>query len=282
MNSDARANANRTNWDERVAVHLGPRGYDLTSLRAGRGQLDAITELELPPVQGKRVLHLQCHFGKDTLSLAQRGAKVVGLDFSPAAIQAARALTKELGLADKARFVQSDLYDAPTAIPEQHAFDLVFVTWGALCWLSDIARWAEIVAHFVKPGGSLYLAESHPAAMVLDDTTPQTHGKPSFHLPYFHDEPLMFDSAADYADSTASLSNTKTYEWIHPLGRVVTALIKAGLQLAWLHEHDAIAWQALPCLTKGPDRLYRWPDTTWLPLSYSLLAVSPEAPRTNR
>jgi SAM-dependent methyltransferase len=265
--------ANRANWDERVGVHLGPGGYDLTDLRQGRGRLDPIVEAELPGVSGKRVMHLQCHFGKDTLSLAQRGAEVVGLDFSAAAITAARDLATQLGLS--ARFVHADLYDAPAAVGEQAAFDLVFVTWGALPWLPDIRRWADIVAGFLKPGGAVYLAEGHPAALVLDDEAPQADGNPGFFLPYFHSEALTFNQTTDYADPTACLTNSTTYEWVHPLGAVVTALLAAGLRLDWLHEHDAVTWQMFKCLTKGPDRLYRWPDKPWLPLSYSLQATRP-------
>ncbi|MBV9775999.1 MAG: class I SAM-dependent methyltransferase, partial [Acetobacteraceae bacterium] len=132
---------NRANWDERVAVHLGP-GSDynsnLTQLRAGRRRLDPITEAELGSVAGLRVLHLQCHFGADTLALAQRGAEVVGLDFSAPAVDAARALAAELGLSGNARFVQSDVYEAAQAVPEPGGFDRVFVTWGAIGWLPDI------------------------------------------------------------------------------------------------------------------------------------------------
>ena len=160
---------NRAHWDEKVALHLGPRGYDLTSLRAGHGRFNAIEEAELWPVAGSRILHLQCHFGADSLKLVQRGATVVGLDFSAPAIEAARRLAGELGLADRASFVHADLYDAPAAIPERATFDMVYVTWGAIHWLPDICRWAQIVCDFLKPGGSLYLAEAHPAAMVFDD-----------------------------------------------------------------------------------------------------------------
>jgi SAM-dependent methyltransferase len=130
---------NRANWDERVAVHLAPAGYDLGPLRAGQGRLDAIVEAELGPVAGQRVLHLQCHFGKESLVLASRGAEVTGLDFSAPAIEAARALAAELKL--PARFVQADLYDAPSAIPGAIAetFDLVFTTWGTITWLPDVA-----------------------------------------------------------------------------------------------------------------------------------------------
>jgi SAM-dependent methyltransferase len=275
MSEPAWVTANRANWDERVTVHLGPRGYDMTNLRNGRGRLDAITEAELPAVAGKRVLHLQCHFGKDTLTLAQRGATVVGLDFSEAAIVAARALATELGLADAAKFVHANLYDALAAVAEPHNFDMVFVTWGALCWLPDIRRWAAIVAGFLRPGGSLYLAEGHPAIMGLDDAVPQTNGYPGFWQPYFHSEAMALDDATDYADASATITNSKTYQWIHPLGSVVTALIGAGLRIDWLHEHDGVSWQAFKCLTRSADGLYRWPDKPWLPLAYSLLATVP-------
>src|SRR5438067_8018314 len=149
--------ANRANWDERVGVHTGPGGYDLSKLRAGRGKLNAIEEAELPPVKGKRLAHLQCHFGADSLTLAQRGAEVVGLDFSAPAIEVARDLAGQLGLANCTRFVRADLYDALAAIRPPHGFDIVFVTWGAICWLPDISRWARIVAALLRPGGSLYL-----------------------------------------------------------------------------------------------------------------------------
>ena len=161
---------NRANWDERTKVHLGPGSdYDLASLRSGHGRLHPIEDAELGDVSGRRALHLQCHFGVDTLKLAQRGASVVGLDFSPAAIEAANKLAIELGLAGSARFVLADLYDAPSAIPEPQSFYLVFTTWGATCWLPDIRRWAAIVASFLKPSGRLYYADAHPAAYVFDD-----------------------------------------------------------------------------------------------------------------
>jgi SAM-dependent methyltransferase len=268
--------ANRANWDERVAIHLGPRGYDLTDLRAGHGKLDAIVERELPDVSDKRILHLQCHVGCDTLSLAQRGAEAVGLDFSAPAITAAQRLSAELGLASRARFVQADLYDAPSAVPEPCGFDLVYVTWGAICWLPDIRRWAEIVAHFLKPGGSVYLAEGHPVALVFDDRSRLSNGEPGYYVPYFLQGPLIEDDPRDYADEMAVVRNAKQYVFMHPLGSVVTALIDAGLTLNWLHEHDAITWRMFDNLVEDRDRLYRWPKEPWLPLAYSLVATRSE------
>ena len=264
--------ANRASWDEQVGVHLGPRGYDLSRLRAGSGRLNAIEEGELPAVRGKRVLHLQCHFGADSLTLAQRGAEVVGLDFSAAAVEAARALASELGLSDRARFVQAEVYDAPQAVPLPHGFDLVFVTWGALCWLPDIRRWAETVAAMLGPGGSLYLADAHPAAYVFDDDRRSPQGLPGIFAPYFSHEPVVTEDLRDYADPEARLASATIYTWIHPLGEIVTGLIRSGLALEWLREHDAIPWRMFKVLVEDASGLYRWPDKPWLPLAFSLSA----------
>ena len=263
---------NRANWDERVPVHLAAPSYDLAALRAGRGRLHPIEEAELRPVAGLRVLHLQCHFGRDTLTLAQRGAEVVGLDFSAPAIAAARALAAELGLADRARFVEADLYDAPAAIHEPAAFDLVYVTWGAINWLPDIRRWAEIVAFFLKPGGTLYLAEGHPTALVFDDAAPAQAGMPGWFAPYFDRAPCVFDDPSDYADPTARLAHARTYSWMHPLGEVVTSILAAGLDLKWLHEHDRVPWRMFECLIEDAEGMYGWPKEPWLPLAFSLRA----------
>ncbi len=171
---------NRANWDERVPIHLGPgSSYDFGPLRGGHKRLRIVDD-ELGPVTGLRVLHLQCHIGTDTLALAQRGAEVVGLDFSAPAITAACNLAAELGLSARARFVQADVYDAPRALAEPDSFDRVFVTFGTICWLPDVRAWAKVVAHFLKPGGMFYFAEAHPAALVFDDATGSPGGRPGF------------------------------------------------------------------------------------------------------
>jgi SAM-dependent methyltransferase len=267
--------ANRARWDEAVGVHLAPGGYDLSDLRAGQGRLNWIEEDELGDVRGLRLLHLQCHFGRDTLILAQRGAEVVGLDFSSTAIAAARALADELGLADRARFVEADLYDAAAAVAEPAAFDCVFVTWGAINWLPDIAEWARIVAHFLKPGGFLYLAEQHPTAFVFDDAVPVSGGLPGCFVPYFSTEPLALSNPRDYANPDATLRNTTEHVWIHPLGKIVTSLIDAGLALEYLHEHASVTWRMFNCLVDDGRGGYRWPDKPWLPLAFSLMARRP-------
>lgn len=261
---------NRANWDERVKVHLAAESYGLGPLRMGRGRLTPIEEAEIGSVNGLRILHLQCHFGRDTLALAQRGATVVGLDFSVPAIAAARALAAELGLTDRAHFIEADLYDAPRVVPG--SFDLVFVNWGAINWLPDLRRWAEIVAQFLNPCGGLYLAEGHPCAHVFDDEKRMPDDMPGYYIPYFVGQPLRFDDARDYADDSVRLENATTYEWLHPLGEIVTSLLDAGLILKWLHEHDSVPWPMFEQLTKDTNGMYHWPDERWLPLAFSLRA----------
>jgi SAM-dependent methyltransferase len=268
---------NLANWNERVAVHLGAPSlhYRLDSLRAGTATLDPIATEILGPVDGLHILHLQCHFGQDTLTIAQQGAVVTGLDFSPPAIAAAQALAAETGLSDRARFVQANIFDAESAIDQPASFDRVFVSWGALCWLPDIGAWARIVASFLKPGGFLALAEAHPFSYVFDDMNATSDGRPGWYAPYLGRETMHEDRAEDYADPAARLRNSRTVEFLHPLSDVIMALIEAGLRIDRFHEHDSIVWQMFAQLQKrGPSELV-WPDRPWLPLSYSLRAVKP-------
>ncbi len=258
---------NRANWDERVPIHLASESYDLTRLRAGQGRLNVIDGAEVGPVAGLRLLHLQCHFGRDTLTLAQLGADVTGLDFSGPAIAAARALADELGLA--AHFVQSDVYAARDAL--EGLFDRVYISWGTICWLPDIVGWANVIASLLAPSGELYFADAHPAAYVFDDET-AVGGMPGWYVPYFHRGALEIDDARDYADATARLANLRTHQFMHPVASVVTALMDAGLRLTMLREHDSVPWQMFSCLVGSADGSFRWPERPWLPLSYSLKA----------
>ena len=264
---------NQANWDERVAVHLGaPLHYKLDQLRMGHGRLDAIAQTCLGPCTGLRVLHLQCHFGKDTLTLAQQGAIITGLDFSQPAIDAANRLAAELGLTDRATFVRADVYDAPTAIPPGETFDRVFVSWGALCWLPDVFAWASVVASRLKPGGYLALAEAHPAAYVFDNATATPDRRPGWYAPYLARLPLAENQPADYADPGATLRNSHTISFLHPLSDILMALIQAGLRIDQFLEHDSIVWQMFTNLVERAPNEYAWPDQAWLPLSYSLRA----------
>ncbi len=271
--------ANRAQWDERVPVHVASEFYDQTALREGRGRLYRIEEAELASLypeglEGLRVLHLQCHFGADSLVLAQRGASVVGLDFSRPAIDQARALASEVGLADRARFVHANVYDARHMLPEPESFDLVFTTWGTITWLPDIVEWARIVAWFLKPGGRLYFADNHPAAQVFDGADAAT-GLPVFSYPYSHPgQAIVAEDGADYA-TDAVLQQTRSFEWQHPLGEVVEALLDAGLRLEFLREHYEVPWRMHEALVDRGEGMWGWPAERWLPLSVSIAARAP-------
>ncbi len=284
------ARLNRAHWDEKVPVHVASEFYDLSPLRAGEGRLYPIEESELPAVapegwSGLRVLHLQCHFGADTLVLAQRGAEVVGLDFSMPAVRQARELATELELDDRSRFVCADLYDARHALPDPGGFDVVYTTWGTIGWLPDVAEWARIVAWFLKPGGRLYFADGHPAGWIFDDAPSDAPAAaldggparfPVAAYPYFATEPFAEDDDRDYADPEASIAASRTMEWMHTVGDTVTALIDAGLRIDFVHEHDSVPFRMFEVLEQRADGMWAWPQTAWLPLGLSIAATLPE------
>ena len=270
---------NRSNWDERVPVHLASDFYDQEPLRRGEGVLDPIARAGIDRLYpdglaGVRVLHLQCHFGSDTLSLANRGATVVGLDFSRPAVEEARRMADELDVADRARFVEANVYDARHRLPEPESFDLVFTTWGTIGWLPDVAEWARIVAWFLKPGGRLYFADGHPAAFVFDgDGGPG--GLPGFAFPYAEPDAIEFEDPSDYADRDARIAHAKTWEWMHPLDEVMGALRGAGLSIDAFTEHYQVPWQIFPVTVPVGQGMFSWPAERWLPLSYELVASAP-------
>jgi SAM-dependent methyltransferase len=260
--------ANRANWDERVPIHAEGEFYDVASFKEGQERLRPFELVEVGDVSGKDFIHLQCHFGIDTLSWARRGARVVGLDFSAPAVERARELAAELGL--DAEFVQSDVYEAVGSLGGRD-FDVVYTGLGALNWLPDIRRWAGVIAELVRSGGFLYLAEFHPITWVFgDEDLAPTHD-------YFQgEEPAVWDEPGTYADLEAETVHNKTYEWNHPLGDVVSAVVEAGLVLEFLHEHDYTLFPRWPFLEKSGFDTYRLPEgMPKLPLMYSLLARSP-------
>lgn len=265
---------NRAYWDALFAVNAAadtPDGYNVSGFLAGETDLHPIELGELPDLDGLSLLHLQCHFGLDTLRLARKGASVTGLDFSEPAIEKARWLAGEAGI--EASFVHGDFHDAPKLI--DGAFDAVFCSWGTVSWLPDIKRWAEIIAHFLKPGGWFYIADVHPTMLMMEDEDPE--GPVRVAYPYFHKpEPLRFESSVAYIDNETKLAVTETYEWNHPIGEIVTSLIDAGLRLDFLHEHPEITWMAFPFLVPGRRGQYRMPDDRPnFPLSFSLKATKP-------
>jgi SAM-dependent methyltransferase len=256
---------NRDMWDERVPIHVASDLYDVEAFVAGRSSLRAFELEELPDVRGRTLVHPQCHFGEDTLSWARRGAHVTGLDFSGPAIAAARALAARCDL--PAEFVEANVYDAAEALAGRR-FDIVYTGIGALNWLPDVERWAHVMASLVAPGGCLYLAEFHPFSHVFGDDALTVE------YPYFHDEPFDFPSSGSYADPGAHTVHNRTCEWNHGIGAVVSAIIGAGFELEFLHEHDHTLFARWPFLV-GERGSFRLPEgMPSLPLLYSLRAVA--------
>jgi SAM-dependent methyltransferase len=258
---------NRRNWDERVAIHARDTtgDYMLDRFRAGEDALHAIEAAELGDLSGKRVLHLQCHIGRDTLCLVRRGATVTGLDFSGAALDVARHLAEETGL--KAEFVEGTVDQAPHLVPGP--FDLVFTTWGTICWLPDVSKWANIIASVLAPGGEFYFADAHPGFSVLEEVEGSLVPTYDFQTPA--DRPLQFANETTYTGDPAILSHRSTREWIHSLSAVLGGLIDAGLAITMFREHEVLPWRGLPSLVLAPDRMWRLPDgAPRIPLSYSL------------
>lgn len=267
--------ANRSLWDAWTAIHATGGFYDLEGFRAGGIRLRDEEIQAVGEVKGKTILHLQCHFGIDTLSWARLGANVTGADFSPASIRLARELALDLGFPD-ARFIESNVYDLPANLSGQ--FDVVYTSRGVLGWLPDVEAWARVVAHFVKPGGCFYISEIHPVIQVFE---PEGVGPGELRLtyPYWeHPDPLVFDVQGSYADPSADIGQHKEHGWDHGLGQIVTALIAAGLELEWLRESAELAWGTdfLVETTPGSGR-YRLPPSAngELPLMFSLLARKP-------
>ena len=260
---------NRENWDERAAIHARDTtgDYMLDRFRRGEDALYAIEAAELGDITAKRVLHLQCHIGRDTLCLVRRGAVATGLDFSAVALHVARQLAEETGL--KAQFVQGTVEEAPRLTPGP--FDLVFSTWGTICWLPDMRSWANAIACVLAPGGELYFADAHPSFKVLDERAGGLMPAYDFQTPA--DRPLAFVDATTYTGDPTVMTHQSTRQWIHSLSTILGSLIDAGLTITMFREHEALPWRGLECLMPAADRLWRLPPgLPRLPLSFSLRA----------
>jgi SAM-dependent methyltransferase len=266
---------NRTSWDERAPLHAASKDYEVELLVERPAHLSETVRFDLPllgDIHGLNAVHLQCHIGTDTLSLARLGAQVCGLDYSAASLAQARALAERC--AAPIAYVESDVYAADQVLPAG-TFDLVYTGIGALCWLPRIDDWARVVATLLKPGGRLFLREGHPILWSMDETQ-----RDDLHLryPYFEQaEPLEWDDDSSYVATDRPLTATKTYEWNHGIGEIVTALLDAGLVLTMLMEHDSVPWEALPGqMLARADGEYALDERAGVaPLSYTIQAVKP-------
>lgn len=220
-------NINKKTWNKKTEVHVTSEFYDVPSFLEGKSTLNAI-ELELlGDLKDKKVLHLQCHFGQDTLSLARLGAHVTGVDLSDKAIENAQVFAKKLNI--DATFVCCDLYDAPNHIAEK--FDVVFTSYGTIGWLPDLKKWAEVVSHFLKPGGVFVMADFHPVVWMYDNDF-----KTVFYS-YFNVAPIYETETGTYADRDAVIE-THTISWNHSISELLNALIQSGIEIQTFNEYD--------------------------------------------
>lgn len=218
-------------WNELVEIHARSDYYDLEGFKAGKLSLHDIEREALGDVSGKSLLHLQCQFGLDTLSWARLGATVTGVDFSDRAIKFAESLSRELNI--HARFICSNIYDLPKALDE--SFDIVYTSYGVLCWLPKIDEWAQIISKYLRSGGIFLVVDFHPLAWIFDsDDLTELKVKYS----YFHsEEPYLFQREGTYAEPEANVKNKTYYEWQHSLSDIMNALIRAGLRIQSIKEY---------------------------------------------
>jgi SAM-dependent methyltransferase len=264
---------NRALWDERAPAHAASPDYNVRRFIDDPTFLSDVVRFDRPllgEVAGLEGIHLQCHIGTDTLSLARLGARMTGLDFSAASLTEARALADAAGA--QIQFVEADVYDAVDVLGRER-FDLVYTGVGALCWLPDIRRWAALVADLLRPGGRLFLREGHPVLWALAD--PREDRLLVLEHAYFeHTEPKVWDEEGTYVETDIDFTNTRSLEWSHGLGQIVTALIDAGMTITGLVEHDSVPWNAMPGLMERADNgEWRLIDRPWrLPHTYTLQA----------
>ena len=268
---EARA-ANLALWNHWTRVHEKSAFYDVAGFKAGATSLWPVEREELGPFvhEGTTLLHLQCHFGLDTLSWARLGAEVVGLDLSDAAIALAQRLADEVGLAARAEFVCADLYDADAHLGDRR-FDVVFVSWGAIEWLPDLERWADIIARHLRPGGTFYMAEIHPFGYALDEVPGEHDVQVKYRLLPAPATPDIEPVEGSYADPDADTTGLVAYGWQHSLAEVTGALIGAGLRIEHLHEFPTSPAPFWDWMIQDEDRWW------WLPDAHGRAAQGPAA-----
>jgi 2-polyprenyl-3-methyl-5-hydroxy-6-metoxy-1,4-benzoquinol methylase len=255
---------NRELWNARVPHHIASSFYDVPGFLEGKSSLNTI-ELELlGDVKGKRILHLQCHFGQDSISLARMGAHVTGVDLSDAALAEARSLAQRAGV--DVRFIESDVYALPQVLNEK--FDVVFTSYGTIGWLPDLNRWAEVVKTFLQPGGQFLLVEFHPTMWMMDNAFEKLT------YSYFNVAPIIETETGTYAETGASVNKT-AITWNHPISDVLTPLLARGLQLTHFQEFDYSPYNIFPDANEvAPGRFAIRGKEGLLPLVYAVRMLS--------
>lgn len=255
--------ANKDLWNKRTVVHRDSSFYDLASFMEGKSSLNEIETRELGNIEGKTVLHLQCHFGMDSLSISKMGAKVTGVDLSDTAVNEAKKLNDQLGL--NAEFICSNVYDLKTVLSGH--FDIVFTSYGVIGWLPDLNKWAALISDFLKQGGFFYMAEFHPVVWMMDDYFEKVKY-------YYHNQELIeIDSQGTYADKDAAIEG-KEYSWNHSISEVLNAVIGQGLQMEFFNEYSYSPYPCFNNVVQGVDSNWRVKGLeNKIPMVYSLKAT---------
>lgn len=240
-------NTNKNTWNNRTSAHQNSQFYNVDAFLKGENTLNTYELNALGDISQKKILHLQCHFGQDTLSLARMGAECTGVDFSENAIELAQKLNKKLQL--NAQFICCNVYDIIKYVP--HKFDIVFASYGVLGWLPDLNEWAKIIFEKLKRGGQFYLVEFHPIAWMFDYTVLP----PKLKYPYHFNEPVFEDYLGTYAVPESTIES-KEYTWNHSLSNIIQSLLNAGLKLDMFKEHEGIPYNVFPDLVKQEDGLF--------------------------
>lgn len=254
---------NKNLWNKKVAHHLESAFYDMTGFMAGNSSLKPI-ELELlGDISGKSLLHLQCHFGQDTISLSRLGASTTGVDFSEAAIEKANELAAQCN-AD-AKFICTDIYNLPNVLEEQ--FDIVFTSYGTIGWLPDMDQWAGVVARFLKPGGRFIIVDFHPVVWMFDNEFSYIQ------YPYFNKEAIVETLTGTYADRNAPIQESEI-GWNHPLTEILNALLAKGLVLQHFGEYDYSPYNCFSKMEEFESGKFRISHLeNKIPMVYSIVAT---------
>jgi len=254
---------NRRSWNKRTAIHKDSAFYDLDAFKKGRSSLNKIELEELGAVSGRSLLHLQCHFGMDTMSWERAGATCMGVDLSDEAIKLAREINAELNL--DTEFICCNLYDLETHLDKK--FDIVFTSYGTIGWLPDLDAWAGIVAHFLKPGGTFYIADFHPALWMMDENFEQIKYN------YFNTETITEEVSGTYSNRDAPIRSVE-HGWNHPFSEIITALLKHDLHISLFNEFPYSPYNCFNNLEQGADKMWRIKGMNdKMPMMYSIKAI---------
>ena len=253
---------NKATWNEKVKAHANSDFYKLNTFINGENSLNTYELNALPDVKGKSLLHLQCHFGQDTLSWSRLGAKCTGVDLSDEGVKLAQQLNNQLKL--DANFVCCNVLDTSTYV--KGTFDIVFTSYGVIGWLPDLKPWGKMIAERLKDGGTFYMVEFHPIVWMFD----YLDGQPKMKYGYMQDEAIYEEYEGTYGDTNAKMIS-KEYGWNHGLSEVINALTEAGLRIDYLNEYDESPYNVLPNLEATKSGTYVTKDKLY-PLIFEIKA----------